>query len=60
LEAEEIRDSILAVSGMLDHSDGGEHPFPAETTWRFTQHEQFFATYDTNRRSVYVMQQRLK
>lgn len=60
LEAEEIRDAILAVSGTLDRSVGGEHPFPAETTWRFTQHEQFFATYDTNRRSIYVMQQRLK
>lgn len=60
LEAEEIRDAILAIAGTLDHSVGGEHPFPAETTWRFTQHEQFFAVYDTNRRSVYVMQQRLK
>jgi hypothetical protein len=60
LEAEEIRDSILAVAGTLDRSVGGEHPFPAETTWRFTQHEQFFAAYDTNRRSIYVMQQRLK
>lgn len=60
LEAEEIRDSILAVAGTLDRSAGGEHPFPPETTWHFTQHVQFFATYDTNRRSVYVMQQRLK
>jgi hypothetical protein len=39
---------------------GGAHPFPPEPTWRFTQHVQFFAVYDTNRRSVYVMQQRLK
>jgi hypothetical protein len=39
---------------------GAEHPFPPEPTWRFSQHEQFFAVYDTNRRSVYVMQQRLK
>ncbi|MGE0128344.1 MAG: PSD1 and planctomycete cytochrome C domain-containing protein [Blastocatellales bacterium] len=60
LEAEEIRDSILAVSGQLDRTMGAEHPFPPETTWRFTQHVQFFAVYDTNRRSVYVMQQRLK
>ncbi len=60
LEAEEIRDSILAVSGQLDRTMGGEHPFPPEPTWRFTQHTQFFAVYDTNRRSVYVMQQRLK
>jgi cytochrome c553 len=60
LEAEEIRDSVLAVSGALDRAMGGEHPFPPEPTWRFSQHEQFFAVYDTNRRSVYVMQQRLK
>jgi hypothetical protein len=60
LEAEEIRDAILATAGTLDRTAGGEHPFPAETTWRFTQHEQFFAVYDTNRRSVYLMQQRLK
>jgi hypothetical protein len=60
LEAEEIRDSVLAVSGALDRTTGGEHPFPPESTWRFSQHDQFFAVYDTNRRSVYVMQQRLK
>jgi len=60
LDAEEIRDSVLTLSGALDRSMGGEHPFPPEQTWRFTQHEQFFAVYDTNRRSVYVMQQRLK
>jgi len=60
LEAEDIRDSVLAASGALDRTMGGEHPFPPEPTWRFTQHEQFFAVYDTNRRSVYVMQQRLK
>ncbi|MBO0727010.1 MAG: DUF1553 domain-containing protein [Blastocatellia bacterium] len=60
LEAEEIRDSILDLSGSLDRTMGGEHPFPAETTWHFSQHVQFFAVYDTNRRSVYLMQQRLK
>ncbi|HEY7180481.1 MAG TPA: PSD1 and planctomycete cytochrome C domain-containing protein [Blastocatellia bacterium] len=60
LEAEEIRDSILDLSGSLDRTMGGEHPFPAETTWHFSQHNQFFAAYDSNRRSVYLMQQRLK
>jgi hypothetical protein len=60
LEAEEIRDAILAVSGSIDRTMGGEHPFPPEPTWRFSQHEQFFAVYDSNRRSVYLMQQRLK
>ncbi len=58
LSAEEIRDSILAASGTLDRSMGSEHPFPPEPTWTFTQHRQFFATYPTDKRSVYVMQQR--
>jgi hypothetical protein len=29
-------------------------------TWGFTQHNQFFATYDTPKRTVYQMQQRLR
>ena len=60
LEAEEIRDAVLNVSGALDTTMGAEHPFPPEQTWRFSQHVQYFGVYDTNRRSVYVMQQRLK
>jgi uncharacterized protein DUF1553/uncharacterized protein DUF1549/cytochrome c len=60
LSAEEVRDSMLVTSGQLDRTMGGEHPFPAETTWRFSQHVQFFGVYDSNRRSVYLMQQRLK
>ena len=39
---------------------GKEHPFPAERDWRYTQHRQFFAVYDSKRRSVYLMQQRLR
>ncbi len=60
LEAEELRDALLAVSGKLDLTPGGAHPFPPERTWDFTQHEQFNAVYDTRRRSVFLMQQRLK
>lgn len=60
LQAEELRDSILFVGGELDTTPGKEHPFPTENTWHFTQHVQFFAVYDTNKRSVYAMQQRLK
>jgi Protein of unknown function (DUF1553) len=60
LSAEEIRDSVLAVSGSLDRTMGQAHPFPAEGEWRYTQHNQFFAVYDTNRRSVYLMLQRQK
>ena len=60
LSAEEIRDAMLAVSGSLDRTMGEAHPFPPESEWHYTQHEQFFAVYDTNRRSVYLMQQRQK
>jgi hypothetical protein len=58
LDAEEIRDAILAVAGDLDANMGGPHPFPAETTFKYTQHKQFFAVYDNRQRSVYLMQQR--
>jgi Protein of unknown function (DUF1553)/Protein of unknown function (DUF1549)/Planctomycete cytochrome C len=60
LSAEEIRDAMLAVGGSLDGTMGEAHPFPPESEWRYTQHNQFFAVYDTNRRSVYLMQQRMK
>ena len=60
LSAEEIRDAILVVSGELDRSPGQEHPFPAPNSWGFTQHGPFSAAYDHNKRSVYLMTQRLK
>src|SRR5258708_4462365 len=60
LDAEEIRDAMLAVAGDLEKSMGGPHPFPPENTFKYTQHVQFFAAYDTKQRSVYLMQQRLR
>jgi hypothetical protein len=60
LSAEEVRDSILAVTGGLKRMTGGPHPFPAEKTWGFTQHNPFTAVYDHDRRSVYLMVQRIK
>jgi hypothetical protein len=60
LTAEEIRDAMLAVSGDLDPTPGGPHPFPPASTWGFTQHNPFTAVYDHNRRSVYLMTQRIK
>lgn len=60
LSAEEIRDAMLAVSGDLDPSRGDSHPFPPVETWSFTQHAPFYGVYPSNRRSVYLMQQRLK
>jgi hypothetical protein len=60
LSAEEIRDSILAVSGDLDTDPAAGHPFPSPITWGFSQHGPFSAVYDHNKRSVYLMTQRLK
>jgi len=60
LDAEAIRDSLLMISGQLDLSQTGPHPFPHASTWSFTQHNPFTAVYDTNRRSVYLMTQRFQ
>jgi cytochrome c553 len=60
LSAEEVRDAMLSLSDRLDRTMGEGHPFPPEQTWRFSQHVQYFGVYDTNRRGVYLMQQRLK
>ena len=60
LSAEEIRDAMLLVSGDLDPTMGGEHPFPPVEKWGFTQHAPYYGVYPTKRRSIYLMQQRLK
>ena len=60
LDAESIRDALLMVTGELDFTPGGEHPFPPVHTWGFTQHNQFFALYENPQRTVYQMQQRLR
>lgn len=60
LEAEEIRDSLLAFSGALERGAPGPHPFPPPSSWNFTQHKPFTAVYDSNYRSVYLMTQRIQ
>lgn len=60
LDAEAIRDSLLFLGGNLDLSPAGPHPFPAQDTWDFTQHKPFKAIYETRRRSVYLMTQRIQ
>jgi len=60
LSAEEIRDAMLLISGDLDPTMGGEHPFPPVKKWGFSQHAPYYGVYPTKRRSVYLMQQRLK
>jgi hypothetical protein len=59
LDAESIRDSMLAVSGNLDRARPGPHPVPPIDTWSWTQHNAFKAVYVSNHRSVYLMTQRL-
>ncbi|MGL4552059.1 MAG: DUF1553 domain-containing protein, partial [Gemmataceae bacterium] len=59
LDAEAVRDGLLAVSGLLDRSPGGPHPFPPVSKYDFTQHKPFKAVYDTDRRAAYLMTQRI-
>jgi Protein of unknown function (DUF1553)/Protein of unknown function (DUF1549) len=60
LDAETTRDAMLFIGGRLDPLAGGPHPFPPQKEWKWTQHNPFTAVYETNERSVYVMQQRIR
>jgi len=60
LDAESLRDTLLSVAGNLDPTQGPAHPFPEQAAWDFTQHKPFKAVYDSNRRSVYLMTQRIQ
>lgn len=58
LDAESIRDCMLQVSGLLNPSIPGEHPFPPVDSWAFTIHNPFHAVYESDHRSLYLMSQR--
>ena len=61
LDAEEIRDSLLADSQLLDRSPAGPHPFPPQSEWNWEDQNHFapvMARYATNQRTVYTMVQR--
>jgi hypothetical protein len=60
LDAESIRDAMLATGGLLDLSPAGPHPFPPVEKWNYTIHNPFYGLYETKRRSVYLMVQRQK
>ncbi|MEC7696258.1 MAG: DUF1553 domain-containing protein [Planctomycetota bacterium] len=60
LSAEEFRDAVLVISGQLDREPAGPHPFPHKRTFHYRQHEPFQETYTTNKRSVYLLQSRLR
>jgi Protein of unknown function (DUF1549)/Protein of unknown function (DUF1553)/Planctomycete cytochrome C len=55
LSAEEIRDSLLVAGGTLDREPAKAHPFPPESAWNYTQHVPFGTFFETNKRSVYLV-----
>jgi hypothetical protein len=58
LAAEELRDSVMQVAGILNPTQPEGHPFPDVNSWGFTIHNPFHAVYDSEHRSVYLMKQR--
>jgi hypothetical protein len=61
LDAEEIRDSLLADAQLLDSSPAGIHPFPPQHEWNWEDQNHFSpdrSKYDNDRRTVYMMIQR--
>jgi hypothetical protein len=60
LDAEAIRDALLAASGKLDLTRPGPHPFPPMDRWGWTQHNPFKEVYASNHLSVYLMTQRFQ
>jgi hypothetical protein len=59
MDAEALRDSMLAIGGNLDLNRPGPHPFPPSDKWNYSAHRQFKAVYPSNHRSVFLMVQRL-
>ena len=60
LDAESLRDTLLILGRNLDLTPAGDHPFPPANEWKFTQHHPFKAVYESDRRSVYLMTQRIQ
>ena len=61
LDAEEVRDSLLADAQLLDRSPAGPHPFPPQSEWNWEEQNPFapkLANYENDRRTVYMMVQR--
>lgn len=61
LDAEEIRDSLLADSQLLDSSPAGPQPFPPQSEWNWEEQNPFapdLAKYENDHRTVYMMVQR--
>lgn len=59
LAAEEIRDSILLASGRLETSAAGAFAFPHWKHGLYSLNQPFKAEYSSDRRSIYLVTQRL-
>jgi len=62
LEAEPMRDAVLAVSGLLQQGNPGPHDFPkpnAKNEYPYSQHRPFFSDYNHDYRTVYLPARRL-
>jgi mono/diheme cytochrome c family protein len=60
LDAEALRDAVMSVAGTLDLEPPAAHPFPPLNEWHWTQHNPFKTILPSNKRSVYLMTQRLQ
>jgi len=61
LDAEQLRDSLLKVSGLLDPQPLEAHPFPPQSQWNYEEQNVFSpkqSDYETDKRTVYSMVQR--
>lgn len=54
LEAEAIRDALLAVSGLMDHSMGGSLLHVENRAFLFDHTSKDETTYDSRKRSIYL------
>jgi hypothetical protein len=59
LDAESIRDSVLAVSGQLDYRQPSQHNIDPWYRHRYSLNRPFHQEIATNHRSVYLLTQRL-
>jgi hypothetical protein len=60
LDAEQLRDSILAISGKLDLSPAQSHPLPHHLTYYYRQHEPYVGNFESDRRTIYLFRQRIR
>jgi len=61
MDAEEIHDTLLADSQLLERTPAPPHPFPPQSAWNYEQQNLFtpkLRDYLNDRRSVYTMIQR--